>query len=94
MARQMRRTVAATPSTPAARRPAMRPMLQPQLGQRGRGIGQFIGEVRAELRKVVWPTRREAGNLTALVIAVSVAMGVMLGLVDYAFSELFRLLLR
>jgi preprotein translocase subunit SecE len=69
-------------------------MLQPQLGQRGRGIGQFIGEVRAELRKVVWPTRREAGNLTALVIAVSVAMGVMLGLVDHAFSELFRLLLR
>jgi preprotein translocase subunit SecE len=28
--------------------------------------------------------------LTALVIAVSVAMGVLLGLVDYAFAEIFR----
>ncbi len=69
-------------------------MLQPQLGQRGRGLGQFITEVRAELRKVVWPTRREAANLTALVIGISVVMGVVLGLFDYAFSELFRLLLR
>ena len=86
--------MAATPSTTTARRPAARSLLQPQLDQRGRGFGQFLGEVRAELRKVVWPTRREAFNLTALVIAVSVAMGVMLGLVDYAFSELFRLLLR
>jgi preprotein translocase subunit SecE len=68
----------------------MRTVLRPELGQRGRGIGQFIGDVRAELRKVVWPTRREAANLTALVIAVSVAMGVLLGLVDYAFAEIFR----
>jgi preprotein translocase subunit SecE len=72
----------------------MRTMMRPELGHRGRGIGHFIGEVRAELRKVVWPTRREAANLTALVIAVSVAMGVLLGVVDYAFAELFRLLVR
>jgi preprotein translocase subunit SecE len=72
----------------------MRPTLRPELGQRGRGVRQFIGEVRAELRKVVWPTRREAANLTALVIAVSVAMGILLGLVDFAFAELFRSLVR
>jgi preprotein translocase subunit SecE len=29
-----------------------------------------------------------------LVIAMSVAMGVILGVVDYAFSELFRVLVR
>jgi preprotein translocase subunit SecE len=69
-------------------------MMRPELGQRGRGIGQFLGEVRAELRKVVWPTREEAAKLTGLVIAVSAAMGVLLGLVDYAFAELFRLLIR
>jgi preprotein translocase subunit SecE len=82
----------ATP--PATRRPAMRPTLRPELTRRGRGIGQFIGEIRAELRKVVWPTRREAANLTALVIAISVVVGFILGGIDYAFAELFRTILR
>ena len=69
-------------------------MLRSELGRRGRGLAQFLSEVRSELRKVVWPTRREAANLTMLVIAMSVAMGVILGVVDYAFSELFRVLVR
>ncbi len=95
MARQLRRSIAApaSPTTPV-RRPFVRPLARPELGQRGRGIGRFIGEVRNELRKVVWPTRREAFNLTVLVIAVSAAVGVLLGLVDYAFAELFRLIVR
>jgi preprotein translocase SecE subunit len=41
---------------------------------------------------VVWPTREEARNLTALVVIISVVTGVVLGLIDYAFSELFRFL--
>jgi preprotein translocase subunit SecE len=68
----------------------MRSVMRPELGQRGRGVRRFLGEVRHELRQVVWPTRREAANLTGLVIAVSVAMGVLLGLIDFAFSELFK----
>ena len=94
MARQLRRSMAATTSPPATRRAPARVIPRPEFGQRGRGVGQFVGEIRAELRKVVWPTRREAASLTALVIAVSFAMGVLLGLVDYAFSELFKLIVR
>jgi preprotein translocase subunit SecE len=96
MARQLRRHAPAGMLTPAARnstaRPAMRAALRPEIGQRGRGIRQFIGEVRAELRKVVWPTRQEAAKLTALVVSISVAVGIVLGGIDYAFSELFRLI--
>ena len=99
MARQLRRHAPAGMVTPAARtgnRPAVRAALRPELGQRGRGlrqqIGQFLGEVRAELRKVVWPTRQEAARLTALVVAISVAVGFVLGGIDYAFSEFFRLI--
>ncbi len=55
---------------------------------------EFIREVRSELRKVVWPTRQEAINLTGIVIGVSVAVGVFLGLVDFVFSQGFQLLLR
>jgi preprotein translocase subunit SecE len=54
----------------------------------------FIREVRSELRKVVWPTRHEAINLTGIVIGVSVAVGVFLGFVDFVCAQGFQLLLR
>ena len=59
-----------------------------------RGIGsrflarfQFIPETIAELRKVVWPTRREALHLTVMVLIVAIIMGIILGAADYGFSE-------
>ena len=96
MARQLRRSALGSALTqPAARKPAhLRPVLRPDLGRRGRGLGLFIGEVRSELHKVVWPTRQQAAKLTALTIGISVAVGFLLGGIDYAFAELFRLLLR
>jgi preprotein translocase subunit SecE len=62
-------------------------------GRRVRATG-FIREIRSELRKVVWPSRPQAVNLTMIVIAVSAAVGVFLGLVDFAFSQLMEALLR
>ena len=41
-----------------------------------------------ELRKVVWPTRREAFRLTLMVLAVCLAVGIFLGALDYGFSQL------
>ncbi len=57
------------------------------------GVVRFVREVRSELRKVVWPSREEVKNLTIVVIAVSVAVGVLLGGVDAVFERLFRLVL-
>ncbi|MHB1134484.1 MAG: preprotein translocase subunit SecE [Chloroflexota bacterium] len=54
--------------------------------------GRFVRDTRSELKKVVWPTREETINLTIIVIAVSVAMGVLLGGVDYLFKSLFEFL--
>jgi preprotein translocase subunit SecE len=48
----------------------------------------FIGDIIGELRKVVWPTRREAIRLTAMVLAICVAVGLLLGAIDYGFAEL------
>lgn len=53
----------------------------------------FVRNVRSELRKVVWPTPREAWNLTVVVVMLSVAVGLFLGAFDYLFQELFRLLI-
>jgi len=46
-----------------------------------------------ELRKVVWPTREQAVNLTALVIAVSVAVAAFIGVVDIVVQKFFVVLL-
>lgn len=49
-------------------------------------VVRYVRETRAELRKVHWPTREEAWSLTKVVIAVTVSMGLLLGLLDYLFS--------
>lgn len=56
-------------------------------------IVQYIRETRAELRKVVWPTREEAINLTAIVVGTIVVMSAFFGVVDYILTQLFRLLI-
>jgi preprotein translocase subunit SecE len=49
---------------------------------------RFYTETRSELRKVVWPSRKEWVNLTIIVIVVSLSVGAMLGLIDYFFERL------
>ena len=76
------------------------PPIMPSVGGRGRrtgnpfaGILHFIHDTRSELRKVSWPTQRETINLSVVVVALSIAMGLFLGGVDFIFQELFRWLL-
>lgn len=47
-----------------------------------------VGDVVGELRKVVWPTRREATRLSILVLIVCLVVGIVLGAIDYGFAEL------
>jgi preprotein translocase subunit SecE len=56
-------------------------------------IRRFYRETVGELRKVTWPTRQEAINLTIIVIAVTFGMSAFLGIVDFLFSRLFALIL-
>ncbi len=49
---------------------------------------RFFGDIIAELKKVVWLSRREAIYLTALVLIVAIAMGIFLGATDYGFTQL------
>jgi len=41
---------------------------------------------------VTWPTRREATNLTIVVLIVIAAMSAFLGLLDFIFGRFFILL--
>ena len=56
-------------------------------------LSQYFRETRAELRKVVWPTRQEATNLTLIVVGTVVAMSIFFGAIDYLLTSLFRFLI-
>jgi len=52
---------------------------------------QYIKDSKLELKKVVWPTRKQTLNHTVLVIGFSVALALFLGLVDFGLSELVKI---
>jgi preprotein translocase subunit SecE len=62
-------------------------------GKKSNPIQSFFRETTGELRKVSWPTRREAMQLTGLVILVMLAVGAILGLTDAAARGLLTMLL-
>lgn len=49
-------------------------------------VTQYLRNTRAELRKVHWPSRQEAENLTKIVLGVTVSMALLMGLLDWLFS--------
>jgi preprotein translocase subunit SecE len=48
---------------------------------------QFLTEVRAELRKVAWPTRNEVINSTIIVLIAVVVMTSLIFGADYLFAK-------
>ena len=61
--------------------------------QKENRVMQYFRETRAELRKVVWPTRDEAINLTVVVVVTIIVMSAFFGVIDYFLTALFRFLL-
>jgi preprotein translocase subunit SecE len=47
----------------------------------------FIRETGDELKKVVWPTRQEIIRLTAVVVIISVVVGLYIGALDYVLVK-------
>jgi preprotein translocase subunit SecE len=56
-------------------------------------VKEYFIDTRGELRKVTWPTRKQATNLTLIVLAVTVAMAFFLGGVDWVFANLIAAIL-
>jgi preprotein translocase subunit SecE len=54
-------------------------------------IVHFYRETVGELRKVSWPSRQEATNLTMIVIVVLVGMAVFLGTIDLIGETLLKM---
>ena len=60
---------------------------------RDNAIVQYLWETWFELKKVSWPTRQEALNLTVMVVLVTTFLAIVLSLMDWVITEAFRLIL-
>jgi preprotein translocase subunit SecE len=73
----------ATRKRPAPAAPSREPRTSP---------AQFVREVRAELRKVAWPSRSEVINYSIIVLVTVVVLTTFIAVLDFAFGEaIFRL---
>jgi preprotein translocase subunit SecE len=86
MQRQGQLAADGTPATrrrPAPTQPTREPRTSP---------AQFIREVRAELRKVAWPSRSEVINYSIIVLITVVVLTAFVAALDFAFGEaIFKL---
>jgi len=57
------------------------------------GLRTYLTESWSELRKVAWPTRSTVVNLTLIVIAVSIAVGAYIALLDFILHQVVEWIL-
>lgn len=55
---------------------------------------QYFKEVRAEMKHVTWPSRSQALVYTLVVVLVSLATAIYLGLLDYVFDTVIQHLVK
>ncbi|MEX0710668.1 MAG: preprotein translocase subunit SecE [Chloroflexota bacterium] len=53
-----------------------------------RRLRDYLTEAWSELKKVAWPTRQTVINLTLIVLAVSIAVGAYIAVLDTGFHAL------
>ena len=54
--------------------------------------GRFLQGVKKEMKKVIWPTRKELINYTVMVIVATLVVMAIIAVSDAVFAELFQLL--
>lgn len=55
---------------------------------------KFFREVKAELKKVSWPTRQELISYSGIVFVSVITVSILIWLIDSLFNELLHLILR
>ncbi|WP_037370542.1 preprotein translocase subunit SecE [uncultured Selenomonas sp.] len=66
----------------------------PQSSSGGFNLFRFLGEVKAEMKKVTWPTHRELVTYTGVVGVAVVVVCALIWVCDTFFARLFKLILQ
>jgi preprotein translocase SecE subunit len=54
---------------------------------------KFVSQSIEEIKKITWPSKKEAARLTGLVIGISALASIIIMVFDYVFKKLLTLLL-
>ena len=57
-------------------------------------VADYVKSSYEEMKKVTWPTKKEAKNYTILVISISIGVALFLGALDYVFSKALEVLIK
>lgn len=63
-----------------------------QKNKKKKESGRFLQGVKTEMKKVIWPTRKELINYTVMVIVATLVVMAIIAVSDAVFAELFQLL--
>ena len=56
--------------------------------------GNFLKGVKAEMRKVIWPSKKDLINYTLVVIGISVAISALVFLIDTGIGAIFKQIIK
>ncbi|NTW06312.1 MAG: preprotein translocase subunit SecE [Syntrophaceae bacterium] len=56
-------------------------------------VTQFLGDAKAELKKVTWPSRKQATASTFVVIFIVFVMAIYFGIIDFGLAKLIKFIL-
>jgi preprotein translocase subunit SecE len=56
--------------------------------------GNFLKGVKAEMRKVIWPSKKDLINYTLVVIGISVAVAILVYLIDLGIGAIFKQIIK
>ncbi len=86
MKRMMQRQGQLDPDGTPARREPTRPAPRP--AKERVGAGEYVRQVRAELRKVAWPTRAEVISYSIVVLVALLILTAIIFALDLAFGKI------
>ncbi|SHI05222.1 preprotein translocase subunit SecE [Clostridium grantii] len=63
-------------------------------GLSSRGLFQFLRELKAETKRITWPTQEEVKKATIIVLVFCAVSAILIGMMDFVFSTLYKLIFK
>lgn len=59
-----------------------------------KGMSKFFRELKAEVKRITWPSKKDTKKSTIAVVSFSFIFIVLVGLLDYGFNNLYKLIFK
>ncbi|MBU3188618.1 preprotein translocase subunit SecE [Clostridium bowmanii] len=59
-----------------------------------KGMSKFFRELKAEAKRITWPSKKDTKKSTIAVVSFSFIFVVLVGLLDYGFNNLYKLIFK